>query len=69
MPIKRPSRVSYNQEPKLIKDLSRSGEALARAVKAAREGAGGVSYEEWIIRMKIDEALAEVGMQVISKLT
>jgi hypothetical protein len=53
---------------KLIEDLSRAGESLARAVKAAREGVRGVTYEEWFIRKKIDEELAGVGMQVITKL-
>ena len=53
---------------KLIEDLSRAGASLARAVKAAREGVRGVTYEEWFIRKKIDEELAGVGMQVITKL-
>ena len=50
---------------KLMDDVSKSGESMVQAVKAAREGIRGVSYEDWFIRKKINEELAKVGMQVI----
>jgi len=63
--------VSSGPDPvvKLMDDVVKAGEDMARAVRAAREGIRGVSYEDWFIRKKINEGLAGVGMQVISKLT
>lgn len=50
---------------KLMDDVSKSGESMAKSVKAAKEGIRGVSYEDWFIRKKINEELAKVGMQVV----
>jgi hypothetical protein len=51
---------------KLMLDVEKAAETLARSVNEARLGVRGVSYEDWFLRKKINEALSKVGMQVIS---
>ena len=61
---KKPSSGECDPVAKLVVDVEKSADALARAVKVAREGVRGVSYEDWFIRKKIDEGLSKVGMRV-----
>lgn len=61
---KKPAPGDGDPVAKLVVDVEKSAESLTRAVKAAREGVRGVSYEDWFIRKKIDEELSKVGMRV-----
>lgn len=61
---KKPSPGECDPVAKLVVDVEKSAESLARAVKAAREGVRGVSYEDWFIRKKINEVLSKAGMKV-----
>ena len=63
---KKPSSGECDPVAKLVVDVERAAESLSRAVGAAREGARGVSYEDWFLIKKINEGLSRVGMQVIS---
>ena len=61
---KKPAPGDGDPVAKLVVDVEKSADALARAVKAARDGVRGVSYEDWFIQKKINEWLSKVGMQV-----
>jgi len=61
---KKPSFGECDPVAKLMVDVEKAAEVLAKAVKSAREGVRGVSYEDWFIKKKIDEGLSKVGMRV-----
>ena len=63
---RKPSPGEDDPVAKLVLDVERAALTLARTVNAAREGARGVSYEDWFLRKKINEELSKVGMQVVS---